>query len=350
MSWEPSAADLDLAWHVLEYCYQQGWTDGLPVVPPAESLVERFIEYVGRDPEEVVLSQEHLGTACTVRLAAANAVMAGCKKEYFPIVLAALEGLHALTGSRGLLQSTTGQAVLVVVNGPIRRALGLNGGVNVFGPGHRANATIGRAIRLVILNALGIRPGELDQSTQGTPAKYTCCIAENEEESPWEPLHVEAGFGAEDSAVSVGLIRGTLPVEQRESQDPQIILRNVADSMSYGGAYFQLSQMQAFLPARGGHGAVVVLGPEHADLIARGGWSKERVRQFLFDNFGRRVEELRRLGKEAGFETEPDSAFARFASRAEAISVVVAGARNAGVSCVCPTWVPLATRLIRPCG
>jgi len=252
MAWEPSDDDLDRAYRVLEYCYEQGWTDGLPVVPPTRSLVDSFVEWVGRDPEEVVISQEHLGTTCTVRLAAANAVMAGCRKEYFPIVLAALEALHALTGSRGLLQSTTGQAVLVVVNGPIRQAVGLNRGVNVFGPGHRANATIGRALRLVILNALGIRPGELDQSTQGTPAKYTCCIAENEEESPWEPLHVTQGLEAQESAVSVTLIRGTLPVEQRESQDPETILWNVVDSMSYGGAYFQLSQMQAFLPTRGG--------------------------------------------------------------------------------------------------
>lgn len=349
MPWEPSDEDLERTWRVLEYCYAQGWTDGLPVVPPLERLVDQFVESAGRDPDEVVVAQEHLGTVCTVRLAAANAVMAGCRKEDFPVVLAALEALHALTGSRGLLQSTTGQAVLVVVNGPIRATLGLNAGVNVFGPGHRANATIGRAVRLVILNALGIRPGELDQSTQGTPAKYTCCIAENEEESPWEPLHTGAGLASGESAVSVTLIRGTLPVEQRETQDPETILRNVADSMSYGGAYFQLSQMQAFLPERGGHGAVVVLGPEHAELIARGGWTKEAVRGFLYEHFGRLVGELRRLGKGAGFEEESDSAFARFATGPEAIHLVVAGARNAGVSCVCPTWVPMVTRRVTPC-
>jgi hypothetical protein len=337
---------LERAYRVLEYCYAKGWTDGLPVVPPARALVDAFVEWVGRDPDEVVISQEHLGTACTVRLAAANAVMAGCRKEYFPVVLAALEALHSLTGSRGLLQSTTGQAVLVVVNGPIRRTLGLNAGVNVLGPGRRANATIGRAVRLVILNALGIRPGELDQSTQGTPAKYTCCIAENEEESPWEPLHVGIGMDFGDSAVSVSLIRGTLPVEQRESQDPETILQNIADSMSYGGAYFQLSQMQAFLPRRGGHGAVVILGPEHAGLIASGGWGKEAVRWFLFERFGRRVRELRQLGKGAGFEGEADATFARFATQADAIHVVVAGGRNAGVSCVCPTWTPMVTRRV----
>ncbi|MCS7174084.1 MAG: hypothetical protein N0A24_12125, partial [Armatimonadetes bacterium] len=187
---EPAREAVEQARGVMEYCYERGWTDGLPVVPPAEEFVEEFLAQVDRDPEEVLLAQEHLGRRCTVRLAAANAVMAGCRPEHFPVVLAALEGLERTAGSRGLLQSTSGQAVLVVVNGPIRQELGFNGSDNVFSPGDRANATVGRAIRLVVLNALGIRPHVFDQSTQGTPAKYSFCIAENEEESPWEPLHV----------------------------------------------------------------------------------------------------------------------------------------------------------------
>jgi hypothetical protein len=191
---EPTLEAVRHAREAIEYCYERGWTDGLPVVPPAEEFVAEFLAQTDRDPEEVVIEQEHLGRRCTVRLAAANAVMAGCKPDYFPVVLAALEALDRVPGSRGLLQSTTGQAVFVVVNGPIRHRLGFNARDNVFSPGDRPNATIGRAIRLVIMNALGIRPHEFDQSTQGQPGKFSLCIAENEEESPWEPLHVERGL------------------------------------------------------------------------------------------------------------------------------------------------------------
>ncbi|MCS7174062.1 MAG: hypothetical protein N0A24_12005, partial [Armatimonadetes bacterium] len=173
---------------LIESCYARGWTDGFPVVPPTEALVQAFLAQVDRDPEEVILTQEHLGRRCTVRLAAANAVMAGCRPEYFPVVLAALEALQELVGNRAVLMPQHGQAVLVIVNGPIRHQLAFNCRDNVLSPGDRANATVGRAIRLVILNALGIRPHGYDQSTQGTPAKYSFCIAENEEESPWEPL------------------------------------------------------------------------------------------------------------------------------------------------------------------
>ncbi|MDR7602993.1 MAG: hypothetical protein QN172_11150, partial [Armatimonadota bacterium] len=123
---EPTREAVREAREVIEYCYERGWTDGLPVVPPGEEFVEEFLSQVARDPEEVVFAQEHLGRKCTVRLAAAAAVMAGCKPEYFPVVLAALEGLERVAGSRGLLQSTSGQAVLVVINGPIRQELGFN--------------------------------------------------------------------------------------------------------------------------------------------------------------------------------------------------------------------------------
>ncbi|MDR5709820.1 MAG: hypothetical protein QN140_08375 [Armatimonadota bacterium] len=336
---EPTLEAVREAREVIEYCYGRGWTDGLPVVPPGEEFVEEFLSQVARDPEEVVFAQEHLGRKCTVRLAAAAAVMAGCRPEYFPVVLAMLEAVRDLPVSRGLFQSTTGQAVLVVINGPIRQELGFNCTDNVFSPGDRANATVGRALRLVVLNALGIRPHAFDQSTQGTPAKFSFCIAENEEESPWEPLHVERGFGREESTVTVAWARGTMPVEQRDSKQPEHILLSIADSMSYGGAYF---------PSPRGHGSIVVMGPEHAQMIAEAGWSKQQVREFLWEHFGRRAGELRRLGKEGGLEAQlPDEAFVRFAPAPEAITLVVAGARNAGVSTVCPTfaWQTVTRRI-----
>lgn len=330
----------------LEYCVEQGWTDGLPVVPPERELVEDFLRVAGRSPDEVVLRNSGLGTRCTVEVAAANAVMAGCLPEYFPVVLAGLEAVDELTRDRGLLQSTTGQAVLLVVNGPIRRRLNVNCADNVLGGGTKANATIGRAVRLCLLNGLGLRPGLFDRSTQGTPAKVGLCIGENEEESPWEPLHVERGFAVTDSTVTALLIRGTMPVEHRTSRDPLHVLHNLADSMSYAGAYFQLSLAGAHLPDRAGHGSVVVLNPEHAAVLAEAGYTKLEVKRFLWEHFGRRKGDLVRFGKPHGVEEWPDDAWVRFADSPEAVTVVVAGSSNAAISTVCPTFVPQG--VVRP--
>ncbi len=198
---------------LIEYCYAQGWTDGLPVVPPIREFVDEFLATTDRDPDEVLMVQAHLDRACTVRQAAINAVMAGCRAEYFPVVLAAVDAFEASGIARtNLMQSTTGQAEILIVNGPLRQQLGFNSTENIFGPGDRANATVGRALRLIIMNVLGIRPHEFDQSTQGTSAKYACCFAENEEDSPWEPLHVERGFPRDASTVTLQMMRSDLYV------------------------------------------------------------------------------------------------------------------------------------------
>ncbi|HWO73389.1 MAG TPA: hypothetical protein VNN21_07505, partial [Dehalococcoidia bacterium] len=218
-----TAEDVRRARAAIEYYYENGFTDGLPVVPPIEEFVQEFLATTSRSPDEIVLELAHLERACTVRQAAINAVMAGCRPEYFPVVLAAVEAFHKIGGGT-MMQSTTGQAAVFIVNGPIRRRLGINCTGNIFGPGHRPNATIGRAVRLIVLNVMEIRPHDLDQSTQGTPAKYSCCFGENEEESPWEPLHVEMGFAPETSTVTAQLIRSDLHVEHRSTQDPLHIL------------------------------------------------------------------------------------------------------------------------------
>jgi len=335
---------------VIEYCYAQGWTDGLPVVPPIQEFVDEFLAQTNRDPDEVLMVQEHLDRSCTVRQAAINAVMAGCRPEYFPVVLAALDGLDTSGIARGgLLQSTTGQAEMIVINGPLRAELGFNSTGNIFGPGDRANATVGRALRLIVMNVLGIRPHEFDQSTQGTSAKYACCIAENEEDSPWEPLHVERGFAPDSSTATVQMIRGDLYVEHRSTQDPQEILMTIADSMSFGGMITQVTDTPS------DHGAVVVIGPEHAQLLAARGWSKQACKQFLWENFGKRKRDLRRIGKlHSSLASESEDAFIRSASSAQNIIVVVSGANNAGVSTVCPSITTAreigknATQLIRP--
>lgn len=319
--------DLQRARSAIEHYYENGWTDGLPVVPPVEEFVQEFLATTRRDPGEVVLEVTHVNRRCTVRQAAINAVMAGCKPEYFPVVLAALDALHEIGGAT-MMQSTTGQAVMFIVNGPIRHALDINFRGNIFGSGHRANATIGRAVRLVVLNVMEIRPHDLDQSTHGTPARFSCCFGENEEDSPWEPLHVELGFPAEASTVTAQLIRSDLHVEHRSTQEPEHILHSIADSLSYAGAIYEAP------PYNRNNGAVVVMGPEHARIVASGGWSKQDVRQFLYEHYGKTMADLRRYGKVIGLEDEPDDRFIISAKEPEVLLIAVAGADNAGVSTV----------------
>lgn len=351
---DPSTLDPDVARAAIEYCYEQGWTDGLPVVPPSEDEVQKFLNHGGRDPQEVLAAMDHLGRVCTVEQAAISAIMAGCLPEHFPVVMATLEALRGEgTCFRGGCASTTGPCPFIVVNGPIRDQLEFNSTGNIFGSGFRANATVGRAVRLVILNVFGMRPHELDQATHGTPAKYSFCIAENEEESPWEPLHVEKGLPVDASAVTVYMARNTLHVENRDTQDPEQVLLTIADAMSYAGSVM----------SRGGSTTAVVMGPEHAQLVAGAGWSKADVKRFLWEHHGRPLGDLRRMGKgkvdpqmpasyevladnqKAGIpgpvqktDDEPDDKFIHFSAAPERILLVVAGAKNAGISTVIPPF------------
>ena len=342
-----SASKVAAATEAIEHYYEAEWSDGLPVMPVTGEVVREFCDYVERDPAEEVVRTAHLGRTCTVGLAAMAAAMAGCRKEHFPVVLAAAHAMQPSVDT-ALLQSTTGQSQLLIVNGPARNHLGFNGAGNVFGPGFRANATVGRAIRLIVMNAFGIRPRGLDQATQGTPAKYSFCIAENEEESPFEPLHVERGFPKEASVVTIHFARSNLHIEQRGSNRPEEVLLTIADSMSYAGGW------------RAGRGYTVVMGPEHAHLLAHHGWTKAAVKQFLWEHWGRRRGDLERLGllrgdglerlgRMRGSEPSPASSdgdgdpeeFVHSGASPESILLVVAGARNAGISTVIPTVAPM---------
>jgi len=341
---------------VLESYARRGLTDGLPVVPIDEAYVAEFVARSGRDPDEVLFEIPHLGRRCTVRLAAANAAMAGCLPEYFPVVVAAWEAIAAEPYPvRGIWQSTTGPAPLLIVNGPVRGRIGVNGAGNVFGSGHRANATIGRAIRLAAINVFGLRPHLLDQATQGTPAKYTCCIAENEEESPWPPLHAEHGFDAAHSTVAAATIRSVTHVEARHTRVPEQLALDITDTISRTGAL-----MGEFTQA------IVILGPEHARVFADAGWGKDDLRRFMYERAVRRRAELAAVGKdavsrrsrwrlpaghpdavpdEAGGGADPDRVPVLHAPGA--VQFVVAGADNAGVSAVAeifgrPRDVPLS--------
>ena len=195
---------VDDPWEAIEACYEAGWSDGLPVVPPSEALVEAMLAGGIWERDHELLREPSRGLAVSAHKAAANAVMAGCRPEYFPVVGAALQAMgHPEFGLHGPATSTGGAAMLVAVNGPIRDDIGINCKESLFGPGHRANATIGRAVRLVLQNCLAVVPGALDKSTQGWAGKYTLCFGEDEASCPWEPFHVSRGYDAWQSTVTV---------------------------------------------------------------------------------------------------------------------------------------------------
>jgi hypothetical protein len=333
----------------IEYYARRGWTDGLPVVPTTESYLREFLAHTTRKPDDVLMSMPHLDRHCTVRLAAINAAMAGCLPEYFPVVVAAWEAF-AIEGypPKGIWQSTTGTAPFLVVNGPIRTRIGMNAAGNVFGSGVRANATIGRAIRLTAINAFGLRPGQLDQATQGTPAKYTMCVAEHEEASPWSPLHTDLGFDVSDSTVTAAVVRSAIHIEARHTTDAEQLARDIANTVARTGALVHETIS-----------ACVVLGPEHAGVFAKAGWRKADISQFLYDNAVVSRDVLASVGKDgvsqrtrwrlpAGHpDAIPDTASTtdqpdrvRVLNSPGAVFVVVAGANNAGVSAVIETFGP----------
>ena len=189
---------------LIEFCYANGWSDGLPVVPPSRKLVNEALAAAGLAPQDVIARMPSRKVAVTAEKVAANAVMAGCKPEYLPVVAAAVKALAAPEFVlHHVASGLSGSTIMIVVNGPITKQLGINSTNNVFGPGVRANAAIGRALRLVLLNCLKYTPGVSDRAVMGTPGKYTCCIAENEVDHPWGPLHVERGFSPAQSTVTL---------------------------------------------------------------------------------------------------------------------------------------------------
>jgi hypothetical protein len=315
---------LDYVRAAIEHTYEQGWTDGLPVVPVTRPMVEEFLAQTARPAGTVVAAVPHLGRECTVEQAAVNAALAGCRPEYFPVVLAAWEALgreRAVTG--GGWQSTSGPAPLIIVNGPIRHELGINGAGGVLGPGFRANATIARAIGLVVRNVFGIRPQELEQATQGVPGRWSLCIGENEEASPWQPLAVEVGCPPGADAVCATLLRTCEFVDNRNSKHPEELLTDLADTISRTGA-----AIPPFSTAG------LILGVEHAELLAGGGFAKRDVQQWLYERCVRSHEDLARAGKGLDGRTGIDEHGMRMLPSPEQLLIVVAGARNAAMSMV----------------
>lgn len=255
----------------MEACYDRGWTDGLPVVPPTAERVLRMLTGTTRQPGEVLGLVPPDLAPCTVEKVAINAVMAGCKPEYLPIVLAAVEAaLIDEFGMHGILCTTMFAGPLLIVNGPLGRAVGVNSGVNALGQGHRANASIGRAVQLVIRNVGGGRPGEVDRATLGTPGKYTFCFAEAED-TVWEPLHVQRGYHREQSTVTLFAGEGVQGVVDQKSRTPESLARSFA---------LCLRTVDHPKLAMAGD-AVLVVSPDHCRVFIEAGWSKARLLQEL---------------------------------------------------------------------
>ncbi len=256
-----------------EYAIEQGWSDGFPLVPPTEAAVESFIS-VCRGDNEPFPPISPRQVVPTLRSLAANAVMAGCRREYFPVVLAALRGVLAPDYNlHGTLATTHPCAPMILVNGPLRDRLGINSGGNCFGQGWRANATIGRALGLVLLNVGGAKPGIMDRSTQGSPAKFAFCFGENEEASPWPPYHVRRGFDATDNVVTVMSGEGPHNINDHASTTGEGLLTTMAASIAQPGAN----------TVYGKGPYVVAIGPEHAATLHRDGWTIPALQQALFE-------------------------------------------------------------------
>ena len=258
---------------IFERFAREGWTDGLPFVPPTEDRVAQMLAQSDLDPSLSLGSMPPRWGEATIAVLAVNAVMAGCTPPYFPVLVTAVKAILCTPFNLYGIQGTTNPASpVLIVNGPIAREIGLNARGNLFGPGFRANATIGRAIRLIMTTIGGGVPQQADKSTLGSPAKYTCCFAENEADSPWAPLHVERGFAAETSTVTA--FGGAAPaniIEKSKTAGP--MLETIARAMAVSGSNNMFMSQEALL----------VLGPEHASIAARQGFDKERVRRTLFE-------------------------------------------------------------------
>ncbi|HWP58035.1 MAG TPA: hypothetical protein VNL14_09125 [Candidatus Acidoferrales bacterium] len=262
-----------------EWFLREKLSDGLPIVPPTRARVERMLAGTDRDPQEVVGAVPPKWAPASVEKIAINAVMAGCLPEYLPVILAAVEAMVEPRFNLYGVQATTGYAgPALMINGPLRRKLDINCDAGLFGPGFRANATIGRAIRLILITIGGGFPGETDRSTFGWPGKYTFCFGENEEKSPWEPYHVECGFGPEESTVTVAGVNGFIPMHTAGSRGEEA-LSSLAEviAMHRGGSHLDVGSF-------GGGTPLIALGIEDAEIMARDGITKAQVKQYLWEH------------------------------------------------------------------
>lgn len=308
-------------------------TDGLPVVPPTAERVSAMLAHNGYAAEEEIAMLPPGFETATAGDIAICAVLAGCKADYFPVLIAATEALSDMHFNLVGIATTTGSAApIYIVNGPIAKKIGLNAKNNVLGSGHRANATIGRAMSFILQNIGGAKPGEVDMATLGQPAKYACCFAENVAESPWPPLHVERGFAMDASVVTVVGIAGTIEVNDSDSKTAGDMAQTFAQSMLITGVAGGSGLL-------GGGEPLCILPPEWATVFHQDGYDKTKTKAAIWERATLSVEKLSPAMRARRMAAASDSSagIIRVAEKPDDLMIVVAGGvgRKAAYA---PTW------------
>ena len=314
-----------------ELCYLRGWTDGLPVTPPTDERILAMLKGTTRRPGEVIGRIPPFLADCTVEKAAINAVMAGCRPEYLPVLLAAIEAaLEPVFTLHGVLATTYFSSPIIIVNGPIAKQIGMNSGINALGQGNRANATIGRALNLIVQNVGGGRSGEADRSTLGAPSKFSLCFAEDESDPEWEPLSVARGLPRGVSAVTLFQGHGPEAVVDQRTRTPEGLTRSFALSLNRMG-HDRLTQS-----AR----AILVLSPEHYAIYKEAGWDRKRIERALYEATIRPGSELV-AGKDGIGEGIPASRSGERVPKfhEDGLMVVRAGGPAGLFSAILPGWL-----------
>ena len=312
----------------IEFYYSKGWTDGLPIVPPTEGSIRAMLDAVSLDPGEEITFIENRQVSVTAEKVAINAVMAGCTPAHMPVVVAAVEAIgDPMWSYHGPATSTGGSAVFMLVNGPIARELDINCDNNLFGPGWRSNATLGRAVRLVMRNVIGTIPGQLDRSSLGHGGKYTYCIAENEAESPWTPVHVERGFKPDQNAVTVFAAMAPHQYSNQLSNSAEGVLTTLC-------AHMRISTGLRSQPQY-----VLVFAGEHMKVIGDDGWSKDDIKRYCFEHTQTSHAEMKRIHVMPGeVGPEDESTYQSLVESPDDFIVVAAGGRAGVQSAFIPGW------------
>lgn len=317
------------AYEANELFQRNGWTDGLPIVPPTEAGVLRFLDAAQIAPGEVVGVEPVRRRRITAEKVAIAALMAGCLPEYMPVVAAVVRAMcDARFCLHGATASTGGSAPFIVVNGPVRKSLGMNATHNALANACRANATIGRSVRLLLINVLGGIPGQLDRSTLGHPGKFTFCVAEDEEDSPWIPLAQERGVAAGTSAVTVLAVESPRQLMNEWTQDPKEILDTYVAEIRANMLTYSIWE---------GNYAIVV-SPQHRKVFAQAGWTKGDVRGYVFEKARVKRREWRSVGKAAVAGRKDEEREYGALSAPEDLLVIAAGGPAGGFGAVLPPW------------
>ena len=320
----------------METCFERGWTDGLPVVPPTPERVMRMLGGTNREASEVIGEVPPDRVPCTIEKLAINAVMAGCKPEYFPLVIAAVEAaLDDVFCMHGLLCTTYFSSPVVIVNGPTATRINMNSGVNALGQGNRANATIGRALQLIIRNVGGGIPGGIDRAVMGNPGKYTYCFAEDESDSGWPSLAMDRGFARDDSVVSLFAGEGLQGIVDQQSRTPESLAGSFAASLRTVAHYKYFGVCDAIL----------VVSPEHRRVIREAGWSKADLREALAERLRVPAETVLR-GIDGVAEGTPESLRGKQLSkfRKGGLHIVSLGGTAGMFSAIIGGWVAAGER------